>query len=287
MKSRMLVCLLLLTWGASCAVAAETRSGTFTTSDGVKLHYLEAGNGPAIIFVPGWTMPAWIWEKQIQHFSEHYHVIALDPRSQGESEKAAEGNYFERRAKDIDELIENRKLAPAVLVGWSLAVTEVLSYAEQFGGAGVRGYVLVDGLAWEKQDLQFVGAMLGMYTQIQTNRRQFTERFVRSMYKKPQSEEYIARVIAASLLMPTDSAIAASVSSVSRADWRPAMAKLDRPVLVMCESAIQAMTADPIKKNVPTARVEAFADAGHALFVDDAERFNTVLEGFVKNLPTN
>ncbi len=283
----MLVCLLLLTWGASCAVAAETRSGTFTTSDGVKLHYLEAGNGPAIIFVPGWTMPAWIWEKQIQHFSEHYHVIALDPRSQGESEKAAEGNYFERRAKDIDELIENRKLAPAVLVGWSLAVTEVLSYAEQFGGAGVRGYVLVDGLAWEKQDLQFVGAMLGMYTQIQTNRRQFTERFVRSMYKKPQSEEYIARVIAASLLMPTDSAIAASVSSVSRADWRPAMAKLDRPVLVMCESAIQAMTADPIKKNVPTARVEAFADAGHALFVDDAERFNTVLEGFVKNLPTN
>jgi pimeloyl-ACP methyl ester carboxylesterase len=65
------------------------------------------------------------------------------------------------------------------------------------------------------------------------------------------------------------------------------MAKLDRPVLVMCETAIQAMTADPIKKNVPTAQVEPFADAGHALFVDDAEKFNNVLEEFVKKLPTN
>jgi microsomal epoxide hydrolase len=212
-------------------------------------------------------------------------VVALDPRSQGESEKAAEGNYIERRAQDIQELIENRKLAPVVLVGWSLAVAEVLSYAEQFGGANVRGYVLVDGLVWERQDLQFVEAMLGMFKQLQVNRRPFTEQFVRSMYKKPQSEEYIARVIAASLQMPTDSAVAASLSAVSRTDWKPAMEKLDRPVLVMCESSIQAMTADPIKKNVPTARVEAFADTGHALFVDDAERFNTVLEDFVKSIP--
>ncbi len=145
----MVACLLLVAWGAACAVAEETRSETFTTSDGVKLHYLEAGSGPAIVFVPGWTMPAWIWEKQIQHFSEHYHVIALDPRSQGESEKAPEGNYTERRAKDIQELILHCKPGPVVLVGWSLAVPEVLSYAEQFGGADVRGYVLVDGITWQ------------------------------------------------------------------------------------------------------------------------------------------
>ena len=287
MLRKVCACAVLCWFLAVCANATQVESKTFTTSDSVKLHYSEAGKGPAIMFVPGWTMPAWIWEGQIQHFAEHYHVIALDPRSQGESEKAAEGNYVERRAKDIQELIESRKLGPVVLVGWSLAVPEVLSYAEQFGGANVRGYVLVDGLTWEKQDLEFVGAMLGMYKQLQVNRRPFTERFVRSMYKKPQSEEYIARVMAASLLMPTDSAIAASLSSVSRTDWRPAMAKLDRPVLVMCESSIRAMTADPIKKNVPAAQVEAFADAGHALFVDDAERFNKVLEEFVKNLPAN
>jgi non-heme chloroperoxidase len=200
--------------------AAEVKGGSFTTSDRVKIHYLEAGKGPAIVFVPGWSMPAWIWESQIKHFSESFHVVALDPRSQGESEKVANGNDMERRARDVKELVEQLHLAPAVLVGWSLAVPELLSYAEQFGGDSVRAYVLVDGLAWTKQDLQFVASMLGMYHQVETNRTAFTDRFVRNMYRKPQPEEYIERVKQASMQMPSDSAVAASVSSVSRADCR-------------------------------------------------------------------
>lgn len=70
-----------LCWCLAVSVnAAKVESGTFTTSDGVKLHYLEAGKGLAIVFVPGWTMPAWIWEGQIHHFAEHYQVVVLDPR---------------------------------------------------------------------------------------------------------------------------------------------------------------------------------------------------------------
>lgn len=138
--------------GGGGAGAAEpgVKSGTFTTSDGVRMHYLEAGSGPAIVFVPGWTMPAWIWDAQIKHFARQYHVAALDPRSQGESEKVSQGNSPERRSQDVKELCEHLKLGPAVLVGWSLAVPELLTYAEQFGGASVRAYVLVDGFLWEK-----------------------------------------------------------------------------------------------------------------------------------------
>lgn len=45
--------------------AASVKDGSFITSDGVKLHYLESGTGPTILFVPGWTMPAEIWQPQI------------------------------------------------------------------------------------------------------------------------------------------------------------------------------------------------------------------------------
>ena len=265
--------------------APEVKSAYFKTSDGVRLHYLESGHGPAIVFVPGWTMPAWIWDAQIRHFAGHYHVIALDPRSQAESDKVSEGNYPERRSQDIKELIEGLKLGPAVLVGWSMAVSDLLSYAEQFGGSNIRAYVLVDGFAWDKLDPQFVTAMIGFYRQIQINRRDFTEKFVRSMYKKPQSEDYIQRVIAASLQMPADSAISSSISSVGRADWRPAINKLDRPVLITCQAALKPMAADLVKSTIPSTRVETFDDAGHALFVDDADRFNSLLEGFVAHLP--
>ncbi|MGH9556577.1 MAG: alpha/beta fold hydrolase, partial [Terriglobales bacterium] len=44
----------------------EIKSGYFQTSDKVRLHYLETGSGPAIVFVPGWTCPTWVWEPQLR-----------------------------------------------------------------------------------------------------------------------------------------------------------------------------------------------------------------------------
>ena len=71
--------------------ADTAQSRFFITSDGVRLHYLEAGprTGHTIVFVPGWTMPAWIWEPQISAFAQRYHVVAFDPRGQGESDVPA------------------------------------------------------------------------------------------------------------------------------------------------------------------------------------------------------
>ena len=80
MRTRLTVVLLLVLL-VSNALAQATKSDFFKTSDGVRIHYLEAGNGKPIVFIPGWTMPAWIWEKQIAEFSKKYHVIAVDPRS--------------------------------------------------------------------------------------------------------------------------------------------------------------------------------------------------------------
>ncbi len=77
-----MVPVLLLTLVASASANPAAKSGYFTTSDGVRLHYLKARSGPTIVFVPGWTNPAWIWEPPIQHFSKKYRVVALDPRFQ-------------------------------------------------------------------------------------------------------------------------------------------------------------------------------------------------------------
>jgi non-heme chloroperoxidase len=82
-----------------------------------------------------------------------------------------------------------------------------------------------------------------------------------------------------------DLAVSARVSSVSRADWSPAIRKLDRPVLVMCEAPLKAMAADPITALVPAVHVELFENSGHALFVDDADHFNEALQAFVDQLP--
>src|SRR5258708_491766 len=114
-------------------VSGEAKDGSFKTSDGVKLHYLEAGSGPPIFFEPGWSMPAWIWDAQIKYFAEHFHVVALDPRSQGDSDKPTEGNSCERRAQDITELIEHLKLDNVVLAGWPFGLSRLPRSAQQLG----------------------------------------------------------------------------------------------------------------------------------------------------------
>jgi non-heme chloroperoxidase len=57
--------------------------------------------------------------------------------------------------------------------------------------------------------------------------------------------------------------------------------KLNLPVLaVMTKNNRDA--AQLIASTVPGGQGEVFEDAGHCLFVDDADRFNALLETFVK-----
>ena len=293
--------------------AAETKSGFVTTPDGIKIHYLEAGatqtrakptvkirkgvwreadvklqNGPglSILFVPGWTMPAWIWQKQIDYFSPAFRVVAMDPRSQGESTITSEGLYPAARARDIKAVIDQLHLAPVVLVGWSMAVTEVAAYVEQFGTDDLAGLVFVDddfgGLtpAAAQSDIKFIN-------QILTHRQKTVADFIRTVFfKKPQPPGYVDRVIEASLQVSTSDAAALLVGKFA-ADYRSAAAKIDKPTLFCYAESPYMSPAQQkeIQAGVKDARLEVFHGAGHALFVDDAARFNIVLQDFLTGLP--
>src|SRR5437763_15934496 len=146
-----LLCILL-----APSVMAQTKSEFFKTSDGIRIHYVEAGSGRPIVFIPGWTMPAWIWQKQIDEFSKKYHVIAVDPRSQGESDKPLYGHLPETRARDYTALVDHLGLKQPVMVGWSMACGELVKYAEQFGADNVGGFVLVDGFLSDTPSAEMV-----------------------------------------------------------------------------------------------------------------------------------
>src|SRR6187455_1627682 len=104
LNSRLFLAFLGFACGAQTCLAEQ-----FTSSDGVRLHYITEGSGETLLFVPGWSMPAEIWRYQIAHFSRKYRVVALDPRSQGDSQVALQvapkGNAMPRRAEDLNDLI--------------------------------------------------------------------------------------------------------------------------------------------------------------------------------------
>jgi len=253
--------------------------GYFETSDGVRLRYLSTGTGRPIVFVPGWTMAAEIWEPQIREFSSRYRTIAMDPRAQGKSEMTGEGLFNSRRGRDVRELLEHLNLSDVVLVGWSMGVREVLTSIGESGTSRIAAIALVDGDLWVQGDpagrMANVRRMMG-------DRKNFTRDFVKGMYVQPQTQGYLDRVTEMSLKTPTSAAatlmIAAGVGPDT--DMRQYFGKIDRPLLYAGVPAKKAQT-DVLKAAVPTARIELLDGAGHALFVDQAKRFNALLEELI------
>ena len=251
----------------------------FLTSDGVRLHYLEAGPPTAhtIVFVPGWTMPAWIWGPQVAAFAPYYRVVAFDPRGQGESQRAATGYTPSRRGADIGELIARLGPAPVTIVGWSLGVLDTLAYVHMSGDAAIAGLVLVDNSVGEAPPPV---AHKRTSPSLPLAHPLFMQRFVRGMFRQPQPEDYLERLTAASLRTPESACRALLAYPVPRSYWREAIYSTDKPVLYVVRPGLAAQAAN-LERNRPNTESVVFAEAGHALFVDEPRRFDALLASFL------
>jgi microsomal epoxide hydrolase len=263
----------------AAAAQEQVHSRYFLSSDGVRLHYLEAGpsTGHTIVFVPGWTMPAWIWQPQIQAFSPHYHVVAFDPRGQGSSDAPSFGYEPTRRGQDIAELVTNLAPAPVLLVGWSLGVLDTLAYVRAHGDLMVAGLVLVDNSVGEDpappprltHPRPVMPHPIAMH------------RFVAGMFLHRPSETYLDRLTEASLHTPEAASRALLAYPMPRSYWRDAVYSTQKPVLYVVRPGWLAEQAANLAHNRPDTEIAIFQDAGHALFVDDAARFDALLAGFM------
>lgn len=275
---------MLMAWAcisqAAAQFPAQARDRYFTTSDGVRLHFLEAGPSDAhvLLFVPGWTMPAWIWGPQIAAFSRRYHVIAFDPRGQGDSDVPSWGYDQTRRAEDIAELVARLGPRPVVIVGWSLGVLDTLAYVHSQGDARIAGLVLVDSSVGE--DPAPVPIRRRRHRGPPPSHPAAMHSFVASMFRYPQPAGYIDRLTAATLRMPETEARELLSYPVPRSYWREAIYSTTKPVLYIVRPGF-AGQAENLKLHRPNTETAVFGDAGHALFIDDASRFDSLLDHFI------
>jgi microsomal epoxide hydrolase len=280
--ARLIASLCLLVAPSLANAQAGVRDRYFTSSDGVRLHYLEAGpsTGHTLVFVPGWTMPAWIWMPQIEFFARAYHVVAFDPRGQGESGIPDEGYEPVRRGRDIAELVSQLDPVPVVVVGWSLGVLDTLAAIHVAGDRLLAGLVLVDNSVGEEPPPVYhpVPPHIGP----PVSRAQAMQRFVRAMFRRPPAASYLDRLTQACLRTPEAASRALLAYPVPRSYWREAIYATKVPVLYMIRPR-WVPQADNLLRNRPNTQVEVFSDAGHALFIDDPARFDRVMDSFLRS----
>jgi non-heme chloroperoxidase len=263
------------------ALPREVTDHFFLSSDGVRLHYLEAGplDAHTLVFVPGWTMPAWIWMPQILGFSRRYHVVAFDPRGQGDSAIPAGGYEPVRRGRDVAELIAHLNGSPVVVVGWSLGVLDTLASIHVAGDRRLAGLVLVDNSVGEEPPPIYrpVPQRRGRPPTHEAAMRQF----VRAMFRHVPPRAYLDRLTEAALRTPETASRLLLAYPEPRSYWREAVYATKVPLLYVIRPRWLAQ-GENLVRNRPETEVDVFNDAGHALFVDEPARFNSVTERFLQ-----
>jgi pimeloyl-ACP methyl ester carboxylesterase len=112
-----------------------------TLVNGIKLHYVAGGKGPALVLLHGWPYTWYVWRKVMPALARHYTLIVPDLRGTGDSEKPATGYDKHLVAEDIYQLTQQLGHAQINLVGHDIGTMVAYAYANAHP-AGVRRLVL-------------------------------------------------------------------------------------------------------------------------------------------------
>lgn len=117
-------------------------------SDGARIALVDVGpreaeapEGPPVVLVPGADGVKESYRYQVPALARRHRVVAPDLR-----EEFPPDTSFERLALDLHEVLEERQVGPAVLVGQSLGGPIIMQFALMFPER-VRGLVLCNTLA--------------------------------------------------------------------------------------------------------------------------------------------
>ena len=279
--------------GAGAPAAEAISEGYATTSSGVKIHYLQSGDihsTHALVLIPGWRLPAYLWNEQLKQFAPSVRVIAIDPRSQGASTKTADGNTPEMRASDLHDVLGQLKISSVALVGWSQGAQDVSAYVQQFGDASVAGIVLVDspvsaGLEELNIHKELSKAMISVMSLYANHPAESSQDMVRSIFKKPHPDLDLAKLARDTQQTPTNTGVAMLVADIFGADRRPALAKFGKPALVIASGESRLLDEQKeMQKTMSHSTLVIVPDANHAVFVDEPEMFDAALKTFLDSL---
>ena len=126
--------------GRKADKSAESRVAKI---EGKKLHYLTAGQGPALILLHGYTQTSRMWRPLIEKLKDKFAIIAPDLPGIGDSDIPKNGCDMKTAAIRIHALAQSIGVSKARVVGHDIALMVAYAYAAQFSGE-VEKLVVMD-----------------------------------------------------------------------------------------------------------------------------------------------
>lgn len=116
----------------------------YITTNGIKLHYVEGGNGDPLICLPGWPQTWYSLQTVAMQLAEKYRVIIVDLRGMGTSDKPESGYDKKTMAEDILGLVNQLNLKNVSVMGHDIGGMVAMSLAFNHPEA-VKKLIVLDG----------------------------------------------------------------------------------------------------------------------------------------------
>lgn len=260
----------------------------------VKLHITDLGEGQPIVLIHGWPLSDAMYEYQYAYFVEKgYRVIGITLRGFGLSDKPG-GNYnYDVFADDIKVVLDKLKIENATIGGFSMGGATVIHYVAKYNTAHVSKLALFGAAApiwtkradfnyglWTKEDVD------GLIKLNNTNRPQLFANFGTIF---PANETSVSAGHGAWLgtiqAQASPYAMAQGLKTLKDSDLREDLKKITIPTLILhgkLDKICSYDLAEQMHKGIKNSTLVPFEKSGHALFVEEIEKFNTELEKFAR-----
>ncbi len=268
---------------------------TFTTTDGTEIYYKDWGSGKPVLFSHGWPLDADMWEYQMEYLSSRgYRTIAFDRRGFGRSSQPWTGYDYNTFADDIAQLIEHLDLKEITLVGFSMGGGDVSRYIGKYGTARVAKLVLLGAVTpifGKSADFpEGVDASVfdGIKAGLLKDRAQFIADFAAPFYGTNQGQVVSEGVLTQTLNIALLASLKGTVDCVTAfadTDFRPDMAKVDVPTLVIHGDGDQIVPFETTGKlaaqQIKGAELKVYKGAPHGFAATHTQQLNEDLLSFI------
>lgn len=116
----------------------------YAVVNGIKIHYVEGGNGEPLLCLPGWPQTWYSFHTVAPALAKKYRVIVVDIRGMGSSDKPEDGYDKKTMAKDIYALMQHLKIEKANILGHDIGGMVAMSFAFNYSGA-TQKLIVMDG----------------------------------------------------------------------------------------------------------------------------------------------
>jgi pimeloyl-ACP methyl ester carboxylesterase len=235
--------------------------------DGHLVHYESWGRGKPVIFVHGWLGSWRYWFPIMEALAGEHRTYALDLWGFGDSDMGPE-RYDVRTYVDLLEAFMNAlAFGPAPLVGHTLGAAVVAELAARYPDR--VSHVLAVGLPLSSEAINrrlLTSGANDMLARLFWNR------------KEPYSE------VEGSLPKIARNAIALTIQSVARGDWRRTLAAIEVPFLAVYgdkDPVIDHTHCTDVADSGPHARSIVLPEAHHFPMLDRCGQFARLLKDFL------